>query len=225
MEPGTSSDPSLVATRVALHAVAEHVLAPASRAATDRIGLRVVPGGFATRELAPGRWVGIVGAHLVIHDGGDEQVIPLTDLRTAAATIGVEPGAPADLYAPVTQVDLDAPLTVDAEASARLADWFALGDAALRRFVAAHPDEAADPVTLWPEHFDLATTAERVNYGFAAGDDHHAGPYLYIGPWEPPTGPFWNAPFGRLVPATDVADVDAAVALLEQGRAAARATA
>ncbi|HEX4015576.1 MAG TPA: hypothetical protein VHX15_02480 [Frankiaceae bacterium] len=38
----------LAVTRDALHAISEHVLAAALFAGTGRIGLRVVPGGFAT---------------------------------------------------------------------------------------------------------------------------------------------------------------------------------
>ena len=41
-------------------------------------------------------------------------------------------------------------------------------------------------VQLWPEHFDLATTIDEVNYGGSPGDDGHPLPYLYVGPWTPP---------------------------------------
>jgi hypothetical protein len=33
-----------------------------------------------------------------------------------------------------------------------------------------------------------------VNYGFSPGDEHHAEPYAYVGPWTaPPAGDLWNA--------------------------------
>lgn len=209
----------LVATRRSLHAVAEHVLAAASRAATGRIGLDVAPGGFATRDLGGGRRIAVEGTDLVVHGPPDERRAPITTVRAAAALVGAEPAAPADLYPPATDPDLDEPLPLDPAAASALAGWLALGDAALRRFVAAHPDEAAGEITLWPEHLDVATSAARVNYGASPGDDHHPEPYLYVGPWEPRPGPWWNAPFGRLVPATEVADVAAALAVLEEGRA------
>ena len=75
---------------------------------------------------------------------------------------------------------------------------------------------------LWPEHFDVAATADEVNYGVSAGDDYHQTPYAYIGPWTARTGPFWNAPFGALYPLDPAHDVDALTAhiadFFEQGR-------
>ena len=59
-----------------------------------------------------------------------------------------------------------------------------------------------DPIRLWPEHFDVATTlgdeqaGTRTNFGGSPGDENHPEPYLYVGPWgEPPDpgDPFWNA--------------------------------
>jgi hypothetical protein len=61
---------------------------------------------------------------------------------------------------------------------------------------------------LWSEHFDVAVTEDEVNYGVSAGDEHHPMPYAYVGPWDVPTGPFWNAPFGALMSLDPAADVD-----------------
>ena len=36
---------------------------------------------------------------------------------------------------------------------------------------------------LWPEHFDLGITLDRVNYGSAPGDADIGVPYAYVGPW------------------------------------------
>jgi hypothetical protein len=60
---------------------------------------------------------------------------------------------------------------------------------------------------LWPEHFDLGVTLDEVNYGVSLGDGYLAEPYAYVGPWQPRTGPFWNAPFGAARPLRDVPDV------------------
>jgi len=62
---------------------------------------------------------------------------------------------------------------------------------------------------LWPEHFDLGIAVDEVNYGISPGDDGHATPYAYVGPWTQRTGPFWNAPFGALYPLDPAHDVDA----------------
>jgi hypothetical protein len=84
------------------------------------------------------------------------------------------------------------PLDVDAAAASRLAEFFAFGQRVLEILHA----EAADPspIHLWPEHFDLAFTADEVNYGASPGDAEHDEPYLYVGPWSAPApGPLWNA--------------------------------
>jgi hypothetical protein len=76
-------------------------------------------------------------------------------------------------------------LGVDPEGAARLADWYALGDAILREL-------GGEPI-LWPEHFDIAIELDEVNYGFSPGDEHHPEPYAYVGPWKaPPPGELWN---------------------------------
>jgi hypothetical protein len=68
---------------------------------------------------------------------------------------------------------------------------------------------------LWPEHFDAAcelTAAPgvRVAVGGSPGDAGHEAPYLYVslGEVPKPTGdPYWNAPFGALLPAVDLQGV------------------
>ena len=102
----------------------------------------------------------------------------------------------------------------------RLADWYALGDAALRRVAEEH-GSPQDPV-LWPEHLDVGIALDAVNYGCSPGDDAVAEPYLYVGPHggPPPGGDgFWNAPFGAVLTARDVRTVDDAVSFFAQGRA------
>jgi hypothetical protein len=77
------------------------------------------------------------------------------------------------------------PLDVDPEAAARLAGWYAFGAEVLRAL-------GGDPI-LWPEHFDLAIVIGEANYGFSPGDEAHAEPYAYVGPFAAVEGELWNA--------------------------------
>jgi hypothetical protein len=197
------------ATRRSLHAVAEHLLAGPQYRAEGTIRLVVTPGGFG-RLRGPLR---VEATDLV----GDGVRVPLRGtVAELAAAVGVEPGPPADLYHDHADLGPDDPLTVDPAAAALLLDWFARGDAGLRRFA---PD--VDPV-LWPEHFDLAVTVDEVNYGVSPGDAGHALPYAYVGPFTLRTGQFWNAPFGAARAAELLPDADAVAAFFAEGRAAAR---
>ncbi|MCU1484615.1 MAG: hypothetical protein JWN67_1361 [Actinomycetia bacterium] len=195
----------LVRTRLAWHALAEWVVAPARHAVDGHIGLVATPGGFGS----PTADVRVDGGALVV---GDDRR-PLTTLAEAAAFAGVEPGRATGVYETVNPWDPDAPLTVGEASSRLLADWFALGASALA-------DVGATAITLWPEHFDVATTIDdRVNLGASPGDAEHADPYLYVGPWEPHEGPFWNEPFGASLGLAQVDSVDAAVAFFRSGLA------
>lgn len=217
---------TLVATRQALHAVAEHVLAAALHGWNGRIGLRATPGGFGTPVVdvdGVARRVRVRGAELVVEADGRSERAPLTTLAAAGALVGIEPGAPTGLYEIATPCVPDAPLAVDPGAAAVLASWFALVDETLARFAEEVAPEDPPLAQLWPEHLDLALTHDEVNYGGSAGDADHPEPYLYIGPWSVSEGPFWNEPWGRSVPATDVPAVPGALAVLRMGRAATRA--
>jgi hypothetical protein len=219
-EPATAADPS---TRWSLHVLAEHVLGAGLYAATGRIGLRVVPGGFGTppwADAALGGSFSVRHGELVVTraDGGTRQA-PVTTVADAAAFFGVEPGMPSHVYPPTTRFDRHDLLPIDTDTAEELAAWFELGDAALARFAAAHADESPTDATLWPEHFDLARTMDEVNYGASPGDAGHGEPYLYVGPWTTRDGAFWNEPFGASRPAATVHAIDDAVAFFEQGRA------
>jgi len=210
-------------TRESLHILAEHVLAAARYHAMGRIGLQVVPGGFATPPFGDDqRTIGVEGTELVLRTGGQERRAPITTLRAAGEFAGVEPGAPSDVYKPATPCDLDAPLLVDPDAARRLADWYALGDAALRRLRLEIADDQPSDVTLWPEHFDVGIRAGEVNYGVSPGDAQVSEPYLYVGPTGldlAATGDsFWNQPFGAAVTWEDVRSVEDAVEFFRQGR-------
>jgi hypothetical protein len=199
----------LVGTRLALQAVAEHVLTAALHATTGRIGLRATPGGFGTPWFTP---AGVL----------EDRAAGEPSARRLRVD-GVELVAPTDVYTPGTPLDPDEPLFLLPRAAADLARWFTLVDEALASFRAEHA--ALDPpiAQLWPEHFDLAVSFGEVNYGGSSGDEGHDEPYLYVGPWTPREGAFWNEPFGASTSWTEVPDADAAVAFFREGAAAAAA--
>ncbi len=108
-------------------------------------------------------------------------------------------------------------MTVDVAAAREIADWFGLGNEALHQLVSLEAAAEASEIQLWPEHFDLATTINRVNFGASPGDADHDEPYLYVGPFEPQSGPFWNESFGASISRGDVPDVAAAVGFFATG--------
>jgi hypothetical protein len=184
--PSASEDPTLVATRRSLHALAARVIAPLRVQATgNEIALTVRPGGFGTPELPEGGWVGVDGTDLVRVDAdGARETARITSLLEAADFVGLD-DASSDLT--------DERLEVHAGAVAILAEVWETGDVALRAL-----DPSATPI-LWPEHFDIAIELDQATYGVSPGDDDHPEPYAYISLWSPPTdlvtGPdhFWNA--------------------------------
>jgi hypothetical protein len=115
---------------------------------------------------------------------------------------------------------VSAPLAVDEPSARALSAWFAVVAEALDAVVADRPGGAPSVVQLWPEHFDVAIdiafdpadpTTQRVNLGGSPGDDFHADPYLYVGPWtddRPGDAGFWNAPFGAVLCYRVLAAVD-----------------
>ncbi|WP_067835288.1 hypothetical protein [Nocardia lijiangensis] len=192
-------------TRNALHGAAELLIAGPQYRRDGTIRLGVVPGGFGGVRLP----VSVDGTELV----GPSGRVPLSgSYRQLADAAGIAPGAPEGVYAETSGRDLDAEVRVDAEAAAVIADWFALGDDALRRLA---PD--ITPV-LWPEHFDLSSTLDEVNFGVSPGDSAHPGPYAYVGPWVRRTGAFWNAPFGALRPREQAPTVAQLLEFFEEGR-------
>jgi hypothetical protein len=193
---------ALVVTRRALHGVAELLIAGPQHRASGTIRLRVLPGGFGGVSLP----VRVRGARLE-WDGGSA---PLAGtFRELASAAGIDPGAPSGIYRDGSGLSPDDPVEIDGAAEELLLEWFAVGDAALRGFA-----PGTDPV-LWPEHFDVAITANEVNYGVSPGDAAHPRPYAYVGPWSFPDAArpsaFWNAPFGALRWREDLADVGALV--------------
>lgn len=197
----------LAATRRAWHGVAELVLAGPQDRTSGTIRLRVTPGGFATIKDPA-----LVVSHADLVLG--EVRVPLAGTTCAALgeLIGESAGAPAGRYPGGSGVAPDEVLELDPDALSVLVHAFDTGAAALRTFA---PTET--PV-LWPEHFDVAITLDRVNYGVSPGDMYLAEPYAYVGPFEPRAGAFWNAPFGAARPIAELSTVDAVVAFLVEGR-------
>ncbi|MEO3813342.1 hypothetical protein ABGB17_30460 [Sphaerisporangium sp. B11E5] len=187
-----------VATRKALHAVAELVMAGPQYRRSGTIRLGVTPGGFATVAEPVLRVEGVV---LV---AGETRVeLNGRTLRELGEVTGSGAGAPEGLYHDGSGGAPDDVVVVDAEAAGVLAEALGRGDAALRAFA-----PGVTPV-LWPEHFDLGISVDEVNYGISLGDGHLDEPYAYVGPWQPREGEFWNAPFGAARPLSEVDDLAA----------------
>ena len=186
-------------TRLALHSVAEHLLSPDVYRHTARIGLRATPGGFGQPEYWADdrrRRLRVDGGRLVLLEGDHETWHQLTTLAEAATVAGVELGAPRGVFTPETELSPDARLAVDPAAAQRIAEWFRLTSDALEELRRENAGLEPAIVQLWPEHFDLATNMAEVNFGGSPGDGHIAEPYLYVGPWAPREGDFWNESFG-----------------------------
>ncbi len=204
MSPLIADLDRFVRTRTAWHSIAEHVVSPARYHTVGKIGLRAVAGGFGTPHFGDDRRVLIVGDEIVREQYGASAVAPITTLRAAAEFVGIEPGAPTEVFMPTTPFELDRLLEIDPEDATRLAGWYALGAAVLGTWRELHRDGAPSLVQLWPEHFDLACDlgdadgGARANYGFSPGDDAIPEPYAYVGPWDIARhpSPAWDQSWG-----------------------------
>ncbi|MDQ1435461.1 MAG: hypothetical protein QOF59_2277 [Actinomycetota bacterium] len=182
---------SFVATRDGLHALAEHVIAPARYRADGHISLVATSGGFGTPTFGDGERVRVDGVELVHERPGTSTRVGITTLSVAAQFVGVPLGAPVEVYTPATPCEPDAPLGLDSEAAGVLAAWIDLGDSILAELRESYATRQPTAVALWPEHFDLAcqlgdvAAGTRANYGASPGDAVIAQPYLYVGPFEP----------------------------------------
>jgi len=193
-------------TRRALHAVGEQVLARPQYRTSGTIRLQVSPGGFST--VADPR-LRVDGVELV---SGDQRLaISGTTTEALGQAVGVTAGVPEGLYHDHSDVRTDKVLTAD-PAAAWIAGCFATGEQAMRRLA---PDQ--QPV-LWPEHFDLAITADGVGYGVSPGDSYHAEPYAYVSPATPRSDDFWTAPFGALRPMRDLPDPETLLTFFAEAR-------
>ena len=205
-------------TRSELHRIATHVLARGQHPSTGRIGLRVSPGGFSSIPFGEDQTrLRVSGIALVRESSASKSARAISivgsSLGQLAGFAGVDltsEFSAGDDTPPIG--DLDNPIVLDPLAARRIASWFDLAAQALDEvFRAAAPWSEPSIPQLWPEHFDVATDLafdpaapgeRRVNLGGVAGDESHAAPYLYVGPWSPerPGDPdFWNAPFGAVL--------------------------
>ncbi len=183
------------------------MLAGPQFAASGTIQLRAVPGGFRTVAEPDLR---VAGAEVV--RPGQRVSLDGSTPRLLAAALGVRAAAPTN-YTDGTGASPDERLSVDAELAVSLADWYAVGQEALRAL-----EPAAEPV-LWPEHFDNAIDVDEINFGVSPGDGYSDEPYAYVGPWSPQRGPFWNAPFGAARPWTSCRGSEDLLAFFREGRA------
>ena len=81
-----------------------------------------------------------------------------------------------------------------------LGDFYGLACSVLEQLRADEADGDPSLVQLWPEHFDIAidlgsdAAGQRATYGASPGDDDHHEPYLYVSPWtREVSGELWNA--------------------------------
>ena len=208
MNPINTEDTGrLTRTRTALHAIAEVLVAGPQYVAHGDIRLTAGADGFAG-------WVdgsaAVAGTDLVTPTGR----VPIRGrLGDLAAAAGIEPRRLTDVYSGGPAIGLDDPVDLDPVAAARILDALTAGDGALREV-----DPTQRPV-LWPEHFDVGITVDRVNYGVSPGDSGIPAPYAYVGPFEVPAGEFWNQPFGAARELPVPADLAGIVEFFRAGRA------
>jgi len=189
-----------------LHAVAEETLQERRRDETGSGWLRpFTPGGVGAPPWERGNTSGE---------------------RGSVAVIGTE------LIAVSGDEERRSPIVIEADVTAALADLHAFATAALGALIETvlAEGDAADPIRLWPEHFDVATTigdeaaGTRANAGVSPGDENHPEPYVYFGPWAEQSGEFWNAEgfpgaelaYAELLDADD--QIATALAFLLRGR-------
>jgi hypothetical protein len=199
---------TFVATREALHAAAEHVLAPVRHAANGKIGLRYTFGGFGTPYFGHDEQLRVEGTDLVAESPNGQRRTPLTSLAMAFKFTGLAPGTTTGVFTPTTSLAPDRALELDLGAAQGLSEWLGFCTSVLEQLRAELPD--AERVQLWPEHFDAGLSGgneaagQRANYGGSPGDEGHELPYLYVGPWSPRSGGYWNESFGASLGYADI---------------------
>jgi hypothetical protein len=212
------------ATRSALHAVAESLLAGPQQRRSGTIRLAVTADGFSTLPIDDDvRRIRVVDTAIVVDTAHGERRTALHGtLGSIAGEVGLDLVAPRGVYTVVSDDGPSTPVTVDADALTTLVDSLARGDGALRRVGTLEAGESAPEPVLWPEHFDVSITIDEVNLGVSPGDGFLAEPYAYVGPLRPRAGAFWNQPFGAARRLSELPDVDAVAAWFELGLATAR---
>jgi len=196
-----SAPSMLVDTRLALHRLAFYVMSPARRRANGKFGLRWTRGGFGTPFFGTDEQVRVEGTEVVIQRDGVAAARQITTLADAAAfVLGAAPDVQwASGFDVPDAGELDAPLSVDARASAFLGDWYGLTYSVLEELRADADSVEAGRVQLWPEHFDAAVEClpadRRAVFGASPGDASSDEPSLYVASSRVSAvpGDLWNA--------------------------------
>jgi hypothetical protein len=162
---------SFAETRIALHKVADAVVA-AARKPENEISLRYTHGGFGTpffEQDGVDCQVRIEHAELIRQRGTEETSEPL-------------------------------PAEVDAAAARALGEVYGFGCSVLEQLRADEADGDPSLVRIWPEHFDIAielgseSDGTRAAIGLSPGDEDHPEPYVYLAPFTAEvSGELWNA--------------------------------
>ena len=208
------------ATRDSFHQLAEHILAPDLYRNTGKIGLRVTSHEFGQPEfIIDGcrHRARIDGERLAIDTGDGEHWHSLTTLEAAAACLHLPLDTGTPVFQPTTNCEAKNILRIDSRATEELHQWFRFVNEALERVRSRHAQYTPTITQLWPEHFDLAFSMIEANFGGSPGDEHRPEPYLYVGPWAPADGTFWNESFGAAISYRDVPTRAAAEAFFEEG--------
>jgi hypothetical protein len=148
------------------------------------------PGGFGTPHFGDDERIRVDGIELVHERPGSSRRVAITTIATAAQFLGIEPGAPVEVYKPATNVPYDAHLDVTADGVKALAAWIDFASTLLEDVRKTYSALAPTMIQMWPEHFDLgcdfgdADAGSRANYGASPGDEGITEPYLYVGPWD-----------------------------------------
>lgn len=194
-------------TRRGLHQIAYFALAPKRFRSTGKLGLRYTSGGFGTPFFGADQQARIEETYLVIQSEGGAHVELVSSVNAAVSALGIgyEEAWFEDFHDPLVAEDPARTWEIDANAAARLADWFGFSTAVLEELRRTPGATDVGRVQLWPEHFDPAVEmgsgqdGRRASYGSSPGDAGHPEPYMYVAPWgEPDTSAeYWNdASFG-----------------------------
>jgi hypothetical protein len=179
-------------TRMALHRVAEHVVAPTRARANGRHALRWTRGGFGTPYFGADAQLRIDGDTLVLEVGGSEHRGRIVSLRDAVEFVGYD----------LTRFDVEddaTPLTIDPAASRWLGDWLGLGCSVLEQLRAeSAAGRAIPPVELHPGPFELRLELGRgQTVAWTTGEEGDTEPRLRVGDGELRLSELLDAPDQR----------------------------
>ncbi len=227
----TPAPDGFAATRDSLHRLARYVITPRRQQIDGRERLIQLPGGFGTPVLSTDLQMRVDGVDFVVAQSGSVVREPITTLRRAGELVNVEPSDHTAKPDIPQMGDIDETLTVDSDAAAYLARWFAFSSAVLAALLADEASTDATDIVIWSHHFDpsieLLADNHRASYGGSPGDGTIAEPYFYVAPWSPDDvapDPYWNAEgyVGSALRASKLSSSDhalgAAIDFLRRGR-------